>query len=461
MISPLRSVGTVLAVFVVLNIILVPAYAAIHFQGTDLTSSSGTGSSIPKESYGRCELTAETPPVIRCGLNPSEDSYVDNFFPDKSFATLYWVRVVPPHQPPPSPVLIVQDTEQHHVEYGDVSLNYAYLKFDWAAFLPQELLLSHAEPRNATLWLYVRYVSPFYNASVRVFRALSNDWEEKTLTWRSRPALDKTTFAEASIRANGTWVPWDITEEVRAAVNEGSMISLVVMASETSWSNLVWFDSNDQNLEGSVSTRPELDLDFVAPVLTVQTPYPNLLVTIGGKSFETDQHGLFRAFVAWGNYQIVVPEVIPKDEGTRVVFVGWSDNISEPRRMISMGNNTTLQANYKTQYYLNVTSPHGTVNGSGWYAENQEALATVSPVIVIAEGISGPLGVRRVFNKWSQDCTDTQPECRVIMDGPKKATAVWKDDYTLTVLGAVILIVAAATFVLLKRKARRGQVVSN
>jgi hypothetical protein len=71
----------------------------------------------------------------------------------------------------------------------------------------------------------------------------------------------------------------------------------------------------------------------------------------------------------------------------------------------------------------------------------------------MAEGLSGILGVRRVFDHWSGDCTGTQPECSIIMDGPKKLAAVWRDDYTVTILGLAVLIVAAATLVLLRKRA--------
>jgi hypothetical protein len=131
---------------------------------------------------------------MRCGLNPSDDTFVDNFFPDRPFAKAVGNPLFA------NPILIVQDTTglQHDVKYGNLSLNYAYLRFDLATVLPQELLSSHAEPRNATLWLYVRWVSPFYNASMRVYRALSNDWKEEMLTWNTKPELDNATYAEWS-----------------------------------------------------------------------------------------------------------------------------------------------------------------------------------------------------------------------------------------------------------------------
>jgi hypothetical protein len=380
---------------------------------------------------------------VRCGLNPSDDTFVDTFFPDTPFARALGNPLVA------NPILIVQDTTglQHDVKHGNSSLNYAYLKFDLATVVPQELLASHAEPRNATLWLYVRWVSPFYNASIQVYRALSNDWDENTLTWNTKPVLDKSRYIEASVRADGTWVRWDVSEQVRAAVREGSVISFGVIATDPSWRNVVWFDSNDQKIKGNFSTRPELDLDFVAPALTVETSYPNLPITIGDRTYQTDAKGVFGAFLAWGRYEIAVPEISPEGEGARVVFVGWSDNVSGPRRTISMGNNMTLRANYETQYYLNVTSLYGPVNGSGWYPQGQEALVLVQPVVY------GIVGVRHVFDHWNGDCTGTQPECRVTMNGPKNIAAVWRDDYTITMLCLVILIVGV--IFLITRRVRR------
>jgi hypothetical protein len=279
---------------------------------------------------------------------PRDDKFVDNFFPEKTFARSLGNPLVP------MPVLIVQDTTQYHVAYGNLSLNYAYLKFSLANLLPPELLSSRAEPRNATLWLYVRWVSPFYNASIRVYRALSNDWEEDKLTWNTKPGFDATTYSETRIMANGTWARWDVSEQVRLALREGSQLSFVVTGAETSWRNVIWFDSKDHPQEGSVWTRPELDLDFVAPVLTLQTSFPDLPISVGERTFHTNSNGTFQVFLTWGSYEIAVPKVIQKSEDVRMAFTGWSDGVREPRRVITIGNNMSLAANYEEQYYLDV-----------------------------------------------------------------------------------------------------------
>jgi hypothetical protein len=410
---------------------------------------SDSGSAMASQSSGRCESLAETPPVVQCGLMPSDDTFVDNFFPDKTFAMSLGNPLVP------MPVLIVQDTTQYHATYGNSSLNYAYLKFSLASLLPPELLSSHAEPRNATLWLYVRWISPFYNANIRVYRVVSSDWEESQLTWNTRVGFDETTYSETRIRANGTWARWDVSEQVRLALREGSQVSFVVMGGETSWRNVIWFDSKDHPEEGSIWTRPELDLDFVAPVLTIQTSYPNLPISVGERAFQTDSNGTFQAYLTWGSYEIAVPVTIPKAEGVRMTFVRWSDDIREPKRVITIGNNMTLGANYETQYYLDVKSPYGVVNGSGWYYKNANAQASVRSEAIFAEGPLGILGVRHFFDHWAGDCLGTGQECMIVMDSPKKITAIWRDDYLITIFEAAVPILIVVALLVL-RKMRRA-----
>ena len=428
---------------------LIAVSGGLHLQIMQPMPSSDSGSTMASQSNGRCESLAETPPVVRCGLMPSDDTFVDNFFPDKTFAMSLGNPLVP------MPVLIVQDTTQYHATYGNLSLNYAYLKFSLTSLLPTELLSSHAEPRNATLWLYVRWISLFYNASIRVYSASSNDWEENKLTWNARPGFDKTIYSETTIRANGTWARWDVSEQVRLALREGSQVSFVVTGSETSWRNVIWFDSKDHPQEGNIWTRPELDLDFEAPVLTIHTPYPNLPISVGKRNFQTNPNGMFQAYLTWGTYEVGVPEVIPKGEGARAAFVGWNDNVHEPKRVITVGNNVTLSASYEMEYYLDVKSQYGSANGSGWYHENQEARASVLSGTIVAEGLPGMLGVRHVFDHWTGDCSGAEHECTITMDGPKQVGAIWRDDYTITIFGAILLIVATGAAIALNKRRKR------
>jgi hypothetical protein len=214
-----------------------------------------------------------------------------------------------------------------------------------------------------------------------------------------------------------------------------------------------------------MSTRPELDLDFAMPTLTIDSAYANLPVTISAshlptverQTYGTDANGTLRAIVPWGTYAISVPEVIPISNVTRAVFVGWNDNVREANRTVTIRENMRLHANYRMQYSLTVSSLYASTSGSGWYFEGTNASLSVDPDTVSAEGIAGVLGVRHIFDHWTLSCTDSESKCVVIMDSPKSATAVWRDDYTMTVaLSAAILAIAFAAIMLALRARRKG-----
>jgi hypothetical protein len=84
---------------------------------------------------------------------------------------------------------------------------------------------------------------------------------------------------------------------------------------------------------------------------------------------------------------------------------------------------------YKTQYYLEVTSPYGSPSGSDWYDEGTSAQARLATNMT-----AGPEGVRYLFLQWDQDAlgraTVSDP---VVMNRPKKAVAVWKTQYNLRI----------------------------
>jgi hypothetical protein len=115
--------------------------------------------------------------------------------------------------------------------------------------------------------------------------------------------------------------------------------------------------------------------------------------------------------------------------GTQYVWISWSDAGDQTHAYIVPSYSETVTANYKTQYYLTVSSAYGTTGGEGWYNSGATAYATVTPLIV-----PGPTGVQYVFTHWSGDATGTtSPSDPIIMNAPKTAIASWKTEYQLTV----------------------------
>jgi hypothetical protein len=118
--------------------------------------------------------------------------------------------------------------------------------------------------------------------------------------------------------------------------------------------------------------------------------------------------------------------------GTQYVFTGWSGDASgsgltsDP---IIMDYSKTATADWKTQYYLTVTSLYDTPSGEGWYDANDTAYALLSNGLV-----SGGSGTQYVFVDWSNDASGSDlTSDPITMDGPKTATANWKTQYYLTV----------------------------
>lgn len=414
------------------------AYGFQHAQ-TEVTNRNVVNYS-DMQSVGGCILLNSTlqptkPMLLRCSLFPSDDAFVDNLSPTKSFGDL--------------PVLIVQDAPSIP-KYR----NYAYLKFNLPSSLPPDIALTHANPAKATLRMYVRLVDLRYNASIRVYRVPSNDWNKSSLTWLTRPSYDPADYSVTQVTANGTWFGWNVSRPVSLAMGERDPVSLAVVPSSNDWRNYVWFDSRRQP-QTNITTWPTLDLVFVQPFLTLLTQHPHLPIRIGDQTYETDSSGQFGAYLPWGNYVVSVPETIPRSEGVRDSFVGWSDNVTQASRVIALGNNVTLTVNYKTQYRLDATSPYATVNGSGWYYENTIAHLTIYPTTVRAEGLLGLMGVRHVFDHWSGDCSLAQSECTLVMNSPKRVIVVWRDDYTITILATATLIAITAIVMLLRSRLSR------
>ena len=394
------------------------------------------GSVSSYTSVGECVLNSTAIPVIlMCSLNPSDDAFVDDLAPTKSYGDL--------------PVLIVQDTPSI-----PKSRNYAYLKFDLPNTLPTDIFLSHARPLNSTLWLYVRLTIAFNNASLGAYYVPSNGWDERTLTWDNRPSQDTSSYAARDVIANGTWYRWNAILATGLAAGKGEPVSLAVVPTSNAWRNYVWFDSKDHAIN-KVSTWPMLNLVFVEPYLNLVTRFPHLPITIDDQTYETDSEGRFGAYLPWGSYKVTGPEVIPKGDGVRERFVGWSDNVTEATRTITLGNNLTLSVDYKTQYFLDVNSPYGSTSGSGWYFENTLANASINPTAVSAEGFLGLFGVRQVFDHWTGDCQGSQSECTMTMNGPKNVIAVWRDDYSITGIAMISLAAIAAFIIMRKRKRKR------
>lgn len=143
--------------------------------------------------------------------------------------------------------------------------------------------------------------------------------------------------------------------------------------------------------------------------------------------------------------------------GVRYVFAQWNDGSKGISRTLTVTQETSLTATFKTQYQLEVISDLGNPEGAGWYDAGTEAtLSVTSPVS--ADGLVEMLSGMHVFDHWSGDCAATTETASVIMDGPKTVTANWHADNTMpyTVLAAIMAATVVALGFHVVRKRRSG-----
>ena len=159
------------------------------------------------------------------------------------------------------------------------------------------------------------------------------------------------------------------------------------------------------------------------------------------------------------------PDLTETSLGTRTVFDGWYLNsqklTTEPSSIIVNGP-ITLIGRYNTEYYLEVRSPIGNTEGSGWYQKDGVASFSVDRTTLSEGGFFGLLGLRRSFIKWtgSGNFLGVQEAAQgsVVMKEPTTVEAVWQEDWSSVFLSLGILILAvvviASAMVIVARRRR-------
>jgi hypothetical protein len=96
---------------------------------------------------------------------------------------------------------------------------------------------------------------------------------------------------------------------------------------------------------------------------------------------------------------------------------------------ITVNADINITGNYKTQYYLTVSSLFGTSGGQGWYDNGATSYATLNVGIVDLGNAT-----RKVFTSWNGDASGANyaQSNPITMSGPKTAVANWKTQYAIT-----------------------------
>jgi len=118
--------------------------------------------------------------------------------------------------------------------------------------------------------------------------------------------------------------------------------------------------------------------------------------------------------------------------GTRYVYTSWSDGGARSHRYKVPGSDGSVAAHFKTQYYLTVSSAHGTATGEGWYDVGVQAQFSINSAIQ-----SGGSGIQYLFTGWTGIgdgyYTGIETTRTVTLNNPITETAGWGTQYYLGV----------------------------
>ncbi len=107
-------------------------------------------------------------------------------------------------------------------------------------------------------------------------------------------------------------------------------------------------------------------------------------------------------YSAYATTGISAPEYVNISNGVREKFAGWkgigdgSYTGYSRSASISMDSNITETASWTRQYYVNATTPYGSVNGSGWYDDGANAIVSLSKSYIQENST-----FRTAFSEWS------------------------------------------------------------
>jgi len=191
------------------------------------------------------------------------------------------------------------------------------------------------------------------------------------------------------------------------------------------------------------------DMDLLLGTLTLDLPN-QVKGSVDKKYFVS---GYSQVPLSPGLHTIMLPPVVSIDEKSRLSFDHWSDGSKSPNRTVTLTPETTLKANYATQYLLTVDS-FIPIKGSGWYDKGSTVTVsapTSSPIIAELWIVGG----QWVFDGWYKDgayITNSRSSS-ITIDGSHLLQARWHQDYT----GLIVLLtlLGLAAFVLIYRRKKR------
>jgi M6 family metalloprotease-like protein len=122
---------------------------------------------------------------------------------------------------------------------------------------------------------------------------------------------------------------------------------------------------------------------------------------------------------------VTVEPIVQFSNDTRAVFTGWNTTFlgNAPGFEFKVTSPARLQALWKIQYLIQVVSPYGSPQGSGWHDAGSTVQLSIQPQIDLSNR------TRRNFAGWTGDYSGTSTSPTVTADKPMNISAHWTTQY--------------------------------
>jgi hypothetical protein len=288
------------------------------------------------------------------------------------------------------------------------NLRRTYLKFDLSG-LPSGVVVDSA----------ILHLFRSNDEDVPSVYSTTDSWTESEITWNNQPGPGA--LEDGSGTVSGSWIEWDITSYAGSEFDGDKVLSVVLKFDPESG---LYQHADFTSREGTWDERPWLEISYKYEVTSddigLDGTATGTVVTVDDAP-KTYADLPFSMWIDSGasvtySYSSIVSSSVP---GKRFILV----DVTGPTSPITVTGPTTVIGNYKTQYYLTVkTDPDGiaTIPGEGWYDSGTDVTLTApfEPEIPY------------LFAYWTVDSSSESffdIFTEVHMDGPKTATAVYKD----------------------------------
>lgn len=177
-------------------------------------------------------------------------------------------------------------------------------------------------------------------------------------------------------------------------------------------------------------------------LLTVSFPDDGFWVSLNGEN----KTGRSVGFEAMGVEHRLEAAHYRVEGETRLVFSTWSDGVADNPRVIRLKRDTFLDAIYRVEHHVAVSSEAGEVTGEGWYVEGSTATVSVAPIIIPKDFLTN-----HVFDGWIENGKKVSSSTvySFTVTRPVLLIASWRTELNPVTLSILILLIVLLALVML------------